>query len=97
MNLMVPTLWCKATLRQQIVLGNEVRHVGELVDLPYGVALQGLAQGVVGAIKDADEKHLEALHMLDIYGGDSWFPPHFQTIGRVKDYLAEAAKPEASK
>jgi hypothetical protein len=97
MKLVVPTTWCKCTLREQLVLGGEIRHPGEIVDLPYGIALDGMAHGIIGAILDADAKHAEAIDALEIYGGDAWFPPHFQTIGRLKDYFAEAQKEQADK
>lgn len=87
MNLVVPTVWCKCTIRSATLLGGIMRAPGEIIDLPYGVALQGIAQGVIGVLVDADDKHLEALEQLAIYGGDAWFPAHLQTIGRVKDYF----------
>jgi hypothetical protein len=65
---------------------------GEIVDLPYGNALVLVAIGK-GTIVDADNKHVEAIEHLSIYGGDSWFRHGQQTVSRVAEYLAQAEQP----
>jgi hypothetical protein len=80
MKLGVPTFKVKCTLREEII-SNSVKHApGEVVELPYGIALQGMAQGVVGAIVGAESAHLVALEYIGRYGADSWFPSEFQTL-----------------
>lgn len=90
MNLMVPTLMCKAMAAIEFqALGRTVKP-GEVIDLAYGQALVMKAMGGITAIVDEDAKHIEAQDQLAMYGGDCWFPHRQQTISRVADYLAAA-------
>lgn len=92
MKLMVPTLMCRFMLGQACMVDARSFVAGEIVELPYGNALMLVAIGK-GAIVDADNKHVEAIEHLGIYGGDAWFKHSQQTISRVADYLAQAEAP----
>lgn len=89
---MVPTVWVNAMLTQPIAVAGQRFNAGEMVKIPYGVALQAYACGIVTVIQDADAMHAEALMMLEKYGPDSWFPQAVQTINKVGEWLASLSK-----
>lgn len=66
------------TLREDVA----GKKLGEFVTLAYGVALQGMARGVLGTIVEAECAHEQAMIFLDQYGADSWFPADLQTLDR---------------
>lgn len=82
MTLMVPTLWVDAILTCSLTIGKEIFKAGELVKLPYGVALQARVTGTVAVISNEDEAHAQAAQYLKDYGPDSWFPAPVQTLGK---------------
>lgn len=90
MRYVVPTFSVQCMLRQTIVVSGKAHPAGTIVKLAYGIALQALAQGVVGAIVNASAAHDEALAYIAKYGADSWFPPTLQTVNHVIQALAEA-------
>lgn len=90
MKVIVPTLNVRAALCAPLTVGKHDYLPGAVVTLPYGVALQGIARGIVSFIVDADVEHAKAIELLGLYGGDSWFPGPLQTIGRVMAAYAQA-------
>jgi|SRR5262245_15480317 len=89
MKLMVPTFWCEAMLTEDIYLEDRKIAAGEIIRLPYGVAIQAYARGSVSVIKDAENTHIQAERMLAQYGPDCWFPQPLQTLAKVEAYLNE--------
>jgi hypothetical protein len=87
MKLMVPTLWVMALCATPLALGGKTAKAGEVIRVPYGVGLQGLATGAFAAIEDADAMHAQAVEYLDLYGPDSWFPAAIQTIQKFWNYV----------
>jgi hypothetical protein len=94
MNLMVPTVMVEAIAARNFKWGDNTIKVGEILPLPYGTALLMRTLGLLGGFRNEDDKHLEAQELLAIYGGDSWFPAHLQTVSRVADYLAQVGAQE---
>jgi hypothetical protein len=92
MKLMVPTLWCMAMLTAPIEVAGQRFGAGEMVRIPYGVALMAFSLGVVTVIQDAEQIHAEATEVLQKYGPDSWFPQPVQTISKVGEWLASLSK-----
>lgn len=80
--LFVPTLYVEAMVKREMVINGRTFKVGELMRVPYGVALQGLATGTYSAIKDEDAMHMQAIQDLQQYGPDCWFPIGIQTMHR---------------
>jgi len=82
MTLMVPTLWVNALLTVPLTIGKQIFKAGELVKLPYGIALQARVTGTVTALENENEAHAQAAQYLQDYGPDSWFPSPVQTLGK---------------
>lgn len=93
---MVPTIMVDAIVTKCFEYGGQVRKIGELVPLAYGPALQMRALGLVGGFKNEDDMHLQATELMAVYGGDSWFPHHLQTVSRVADYLSQTNAPDTA-
>lgn len=92
MKVVVPTFRVRAILREEVTIQGHAFKPGAVVTMAYGVALQALSRGVVGAIVNADKAHDEALMALATYGGDAWFPTNLQTIGRLVAAFEQAEK-----
>jgi len=87
MQFNVPTFMCKAMLAFD--LPDQGWKAGQIVDLPYGVAVTLHAQGGVTALMEPQKTHTEAQIQLKIYGADAWFPSGAQTSSRLAEYLAD--------
>jgi hypothetical protein len=87
----VPTFSVSCSLREDLVVKGQVAaKKGEMIRLPYGVALQGIAQRVIGAIENEEKAHADAMHAIAQYGADAWFPKSLQTMNFLEEYLAKA-------
>jgi hypothetical protein len=89
MRVMVPTLYAEGMLTRSLTVGGKHFKLGELVKVPYGVALQGLATGTFSCLRNEAAIHAEAIENLSTYGPDSWFTASVQTIGKLWDYLQQ--------
>lgn len=96
MKVVVPTLNVRATVRETLTVNGKEFKPGAVITVAYGIALQGMARGVLGVIVDADNKHNEALQLLAQYGADSWFPKELQTIGMLTRAMAQAEQEAAT-
>jgi hypothetical protein len=85
--LMVPTVWAEALLTVGITVAGREFKAGEIVKVPYGVAVQGMATGTFTAIKNADAVHAEANEHFATYGPDSWFPASSQTLFKFWSHI----------
>ena len=92
-RLMVPTQWVNAMLAVPCNFDGTPHNPGEMVRLPYGSAIQLLAVGAVRTIENAENEHISAMENLAVYGPDSWFAPHMQTIGKIREVL-ETGQPQ---
>jgi hypothetical protein len=95
MKITVPTLWVEALLTSSLEVAGNKFAAGEIVKIPYGVALQAHVIGTVATIKDADKMHVEATMMLQKFGPDSWFPQSIQTCAKISEWLSEVAAQNA--
>jgi len=96
MNLMVPTLWVNAMCACPISAGGKTAVTGEIMRVPYGVALQGLATGAFSTIENASEMHAHGIAHLQEYGPDSWFPQQSQTLGKFWAYVEQRRAEKAA-
>lgn len=92
MNVIVPTFSVRCILREQLRIGPIEYKVGDIVTFPYGVALQGIAQGAISCMLEEEVAYKQAAIFMADYGADSWFPPNMQTIGKVARSTAAAEK-----
>lgn len=82
-NLMVPTLYVEAMLTRPKVIRGVAYKTGEIVEVPYGGAILGLATGEFSTLVDEESAHRKGLDHLRQYGPDSWFPASLQTLAKL--------------
>lgn len=95
MKIMVPTVYAQVLLSQPLEVNGHKFAAGEILKIPYGVAIQAYALGTVKSIVDAENKHAEATKMLAQYGPDSWFPESLQSLARLTEFLDEKSPQNA--
>lgn len=78
-------------LGQELAAGGRTFRAGETVKIPYGVALQAYATGLVRAFVDSTETHERASKTIIEFGADAWFPENMKTLTHVNVALATNA------
>lgn len=91
MQLTCPTLMVTVLLGQDLAAGGRKFCAGETVKIPYGVALQAYATGLVKAFVDATETHERASKMIIEFGADAWFPANMKTLTHINVALNQTA------